>query len=216
MTVRRGFTLLELMIALAGAILLAGVVLAVYNVILRATGEQEEWRQKVYPIGSSLELLAQDLAGAAVPWGITNPPLSWEQAPNQFRLGLLTVLPDGASGDFRAYTLASVCWRLTNSPGSSNTLMREQSLFRFADNEKNIATTNLWRNVGKLQLEFWTETGWNSQWNAPTNTRSPAQLPGAVRIKWQSPCAAHRLETDVFVPASQTIMVSNMPGKTGP
>jgi prepilin-type N-terminal cleavage/methylation domain-containing protein len=83
---RHGLTLIELLVAMGIAVLLAAVVFAIYAGVLRTLDSQSRWRADAYPSAAALDALTLDLASAVIPWGITNAPF------------VLTPSLDGADG----------------------------------------------------------------------------------------------------------------------
>lgn len=71
---RHALTLIELLVAMGIAVLLAAVVFAIYAGALRTLDSQSRWRSAAYPAAAALDALTLDLSSAVIPWGITNPP----------------------------------------------------------------------------------------------------------------------------------------------
>lgn len=71
---RQALTLIELLVAMGIAVLLAAVVFAIYTGVLRTLDSQSRWRAAAYPAAAALDALSLDLASAVIPWGITNAP----------------------------------------------------------------------------------------------------------------------------------------------
>jgi len=83
---RHALTLIELLVAMGIAVLLAAVVFAIYAGVLRTLDSQSRWRAHAYPASAALDALLLDLSSAMIPWGITNSPF------------VLTPSLDGADG----------------------------------------------------------------------------------------------------------------------
>ena len=83
---RHALTLIELLVAMGIAVLLAGVVFAIYAGVLRTLDSQSRWRSAAYPASAALDALTLDLSSAVIPWGTTNSPF------------VLTPSLDGADG----------------------------------------------------------------------------------------------------------------------
>ncbi|MBU4365990.1 MAG: prepilin-type N-terminal cleavage/methylation domain-containing protein [Kiritimatiellae bacterium] len=83
---RHALTLIELLVAMSIAVLLAAVVFAIYAGVLRTLDSQSRWRAHAYPAAAALDALTLDLASAVIPWGTTNSPF------------VLTPSLDGADG----------------------------------------------------------------------------------------------------------------------
>lgn len=186
---RHALTLIELLVAMGIAVLLAAVVFAIYAGVLRTLDSQSRWRSAAYPAAAALDALTLDLASAVIPWGITNAPF------------VLTPSLDGADGiklhfftatsmraaprnaaqarDIRAYAIREMDYALSASNAAgTNGLIRAWAAFRIDEAGGIASNRDIWGSVRAIRLEVFDGKRWTNTWGGGTN----APLPQAARV----------------------------------
>lgn len=136
--VLRGLTLIELLVAMAIAVLLVGVVFLIYGTALNTIRAQKVWRENLEPAEDVLDMIQRDILCSLAPRGITNPPFVLRPAdegrPDTLSLRLFTAWPGEGSNDWRAYAVHEVEYSLrAQSATGPYALIRQCRPFRTAD-----------------------------------------------------------------------------------
>lgn len=189
---RQALTLIELLVAMGIAALLAAVVFSVYTAALNTLDSQSRWRAGAYPVASALDALASDLAGAAIPWGATNPPFVLESGREDaggIRLHFFTASPLNAAQSrelFRseqassAYAIREMGYHLAvSNAAGTNATSRTWRTFRIDYPEGALSNRDMWPNVYAVSLEVYDGNLWTNKWGEGTNNTT---LPQAARI----------------------------------
>ncbi len=193
-----GLTLVELMVAMAIALLMAAVVASLYAAVLRASDARMRRLERAEPVQSALEALASDLAGAAAPWGATNPALTLAPCDDAgLELTLTTAEP--IPGDSRGYALRAIRYRFTEAP---------PTVTRAAGDYPNglhgsAPRTDVWERAGPVRVELLRGTEWTNAWGA----QAGRELPRAARLS-VGPFEPGRNPTawsEVLIPAGHAI-----------
>jgi len=204
---RRGLTLIELLVAMGIAVLLAAVVFAIYAGALRTLDSQGRWRAAAYPAAAALDALTLDLSSAVAPWGITNSPFVLAPAPegaDGIRLHFFAAMPKSAERDVSAYAIREIYYTLSASNAAgTNGLVRTWAAFRI-DNPTGVASNvDVWGSVRALRLEVFDGKSWTNTWGVGTN----ASLPQAARVMFSvgDESASQRIASEVLIPAGHRI-----------
>lgn len=215
---RHALTLIELLVAMGIAVLLVGVVFAIYAGVLRTLDFQGRWRARAYPVSAALDALALDLAGAVMPWGITNAPFILAVSPDGgvgIKLHFFTTTPmsialpraaqyQSLSGQcVYAYAIREIDYSIAASKTmGTNGLIRSWSTFRIDNPVGLVSNQDIWESVRAIQLEVFDGNQWANTWGGGTNFT----LPRAARITLNvGDESVSPFVTEVLIPAGQRI-----------
>ena len=201
---RNALTLIELLVAMGIAVLLAAVVFAIYAGALRTLDSQSRWRAAAYPAAAALDVLTLDLSSAVAPWGITNPPFVLAPSPegaDGIRLHFFAAMPMSAE---RGYAIRELNYTLSpsNTVGT-NGLIRAWRTFRTSDPNGVASNGDVWGSVRAIRLEVFDGTEWTNTWGTGTN----ASLPQAARVMLtvEDESASQRIASEILIPAGHRI-----------
>lgn len=205
---KKGFALVELLIAAAIAGLLLAVVLAVYGSILNTVTAQTRWREKTTPAAEALDLIIRDLACAAIPLGATNPPFTFafgENSEENFQLSFYSAFSTETSNDWRSYSISRVTYSFQAAGGTEEfVLARECDPFRVPARNPLAAGREKWRGIRKLKITFFDGATWSNRWTGAQGTNA---LPQAARISiGAGQDNPPELRTEVFINAGRQIL----------
>ncbi len=223
---RNGLTLIELLVAMGIAVLLAAVVFAIYAGVLRTLDSQSRWRAQAYPASVALDALSLDLASAVIPWGITNAPFVLSPSldgADGIKLHFFTAMPMSAARDpakrgasIRAYAIREMDYTLSasNAVGTNGALRSTSGLIRAwaavrideaggADHSAGIVSNrDIWGSVRAIRLEVFDGKRWTNTWGGGTNT----SLPQAARVMLTvGDESVSRRTSEVLIPAGHRI-----------
>lgn len=217
---RHALTLIELLVAMGIAVLLAAVVFAIYAGVLRTLDSQSRWRSAAYPVAAAFDTLSLDLADAVIPWGITNSP--FVLAPSQdgaegIKLHFFTTMPVSAAPqsttperDMRAYAIREMDYAMSASnavgtngaPDASSGLIRSWQAFRTSEAGGIASNRDIFGCVRAIRLEVFDGKSWTNTWGGGTN----ATLPQAARVMLAVGDAPVSWRTaEVLIPAGHRI-----------
>ena len=203
---RHALTLIELLVAMGIAVLLAAVVFAIYAGVLRTLDSQNRWRFAAYPAAAALDALTLDLASAVIPWGITNSPFVLTPSldgADGIKLHFFTATPMSAARDVRAYAIREMDYALSASNAAgTNGLIRAWQAFRIDEAGGIASNRDIWENVRAIRLEVFDGKSWTNTWGGGTN----ALLPQAARVMLTvGDASVSRRTSEVLIPAGQRI-----------
>lgn len=218
---QHALTLIELLVAMGIAVLLAAVVFAIYAGALRTLDSQTRWRADAYPSAAALDALALDLSSAVVPWGITNPPFVLAPSPDGgdgIRLHLFSAKPMSAAPriaaqtqdmsvagrEARAYAIQEIYYSLSASNAAgTNGLIRTWAAFRTGAADGVASNGDIWQSVRAIRLEVFNGKSWTNAWGGGTN----AFLPQAARVMLTvgDESVNRRIASEVLIPAGRRI-----------
>ncbi len=224
---RHALTLIELLVAMGIAVLLAGVVFAVYTGTLGTLDSQARWRARAYPAAAALDVLSLDLASAVIPWGITNSPFVLTPARDDsegLKLHFFTAMPASlalsnqpqtqnvffSKPDVRVYAIREMDYILSSSNAAATNerlraaggLTRAWQAFRLEDPDGIVSNRDVWPGIREIKVEVYDGTCWTNTWGDGTNLT----LPQAARVMLavQDDPAGWRA-SEVLIPAGQRI-----------
>lgn len=186
-----GFTLLELLLAVAISAITAGVLYAGLAITFNARDAVTREMNRAGAARSTLEVVRADLAGAARPTGILAGPLIGESANDAHgratdELSFFTnnrLMPaEPMMGELQAVRFGLVDPPATNdAPRAARPrwLVREVRTNLLAPTEPTPTTQVLARRVWSLEMRYHDGTDWQETWNS--TTRGDA-LPVAVEL----------------------------------
>jgi type II secretory pathway pseudopilin PulG len=203
---RHALTLIELLVAMGIAVLLAAVVFAIYAGVLRTLDSQSRWRSAAYPAAAALDTLTLDLSSAVIPWGTTNSPFVLTPSldgADGIKLHFFTATPMSAVRDIRAYAIREMDYALSASnTAGTNGLIRAWAAFRVDEAGGMASNRDVWGSVRAIRLEVFDGTGWTNTWGVGTNT----DLPQAARVMLTvGDESVSRRTSEVLIPAGHRI-----------
>ncbi|MFH1969904.1 MAG: prepilin-type N-terminal cleavage/methylation domain-containing protein [Verrucomicrobiota bacterium] len=217
---RHALTLIELLVAMGIAVLLAAVVFAIYAGALRMLDSQSRWRAHAYPAAAALDALTLDLSSAVIPWGITNSPFVLTPSLDGafgIKLHFFTAMPMSAAPrnaaqvrdlsrsvrDARAYAIREIYYTLSASNAAgTNGLIRAWAAFRIGEAAGIASNRDIWGSVRAIRLEVFDGTQWTNTWGGGTN----ASLPQAARMMLTvGDESVSRRTSEVLIPAGHRI-----------
>ena len=219
---RHALTLIELLVAMGIAVLLAAVVFAIYAGVLRTLDSQSRWRAQAYPASAALDALTLDLASAVIPWGITNAPFVLTPSldgADGIKLHFFTAMPMSAASHnatqaldesrsppaIRAYAIREMDYALSSSRSAgTNGLIRTWTAFRIDDPAGVASNRDIWESVRAIRLEVFDGTRWTNTWGGGTNVLLPRAARVMLTVGDES---ISRRTSEVLIPAGQHIAV---------
>ncbi|MCX6991900.1 MAG: prepilin-type N-terminal cleavage/methylation domain-containing protein [Kiritimatiellaeota bacterium] len=224
---RHALTLIELLVAMGIAVLLAAVVFAIYAGVLRTLDSQNRWRSVAYPASAALDALTLDLASAVIPWGITNSPFVLTPSldgADGIKLHFFTATPmstvprsaaqtqnvSRSEREVSAYVIREMDYALSVSnaagtngaPRATGGLIRSWQAFRIDDPAGVVSNIDIWRSVCAIRLEVYDGKNWTNKWGEGTNTILPQAARVMLAVGDES---ASRRTSEVLIPAGQRI-----------
>jgi prepilin-type N-terminal cleavage/methylation domain-containing protein len=224
---RHALTLIELLVAMVIAVLLAAVVFAIYAGALRTLDFQSRWRFAAYPAAAALDALTLDLASAVIPWGITNSPFvltpsldgacgitlhfftamsmnSVSQKTGQvYSAEGRTRDPAPRGADIRAYAIREMHYTLSASNAAgTNGLIRAWQSFRVDAAGGIVSNRDIWESVRAIRLEVFDGKNWTNTWGGGTNMLLPQAARVMLTVGDES---VSRRTSEVLIPAGQCI-----------
>ena len=189
-----GFTLIELMAALAIALLVAAVLFAAYHATLRTSERQGRRGRAAAGASAALDQVTRDLTCALQIPEARALRFTLDPASPERRLAFCTAVPPPADPDMRWFSMEHVTYR-----------MRGEMLYRIArplPGDGRPATTNVTaRGLRSLETWAWSGGAWTNTW--PLGERSEP-LPPAVRVRVTMADAwggtPRSFEAEVYVP----------------
>lgn len=175
-----GLTFIELLLALAISVLIAGVVLSVLITTWNSIQSQLDWRTNQEPAARALDLMQRDMACALIPVSTTNPPIVLESdgvTSNLVTLSFYTCVPSEPQPS-RIYGIRHVSYTFRReTPLAAGALTRAVTPFRVPPEGACPAETlSVARNIANARVALFDGTNWVSGWTA-TNS-----LPRAARF----------------------------------
>ena len=232
---RHALTLIELLVAMGIAVLLAAVVFAIYAGALRTLDSQSRWRSAAYPVAAALDALTLDLSSAVIPWGTTNAPFVLTPSldgADGIKLHFFSAMPMNAAPrnaaqtrdlsrserDVRAYAIREMDYALSasnaagtnGSPRATSGLIRAWQAFRIdeaagADDSAGIASN---REVWVCVRAVRLEVFNGTCWTNTWGGGTNASLPQAARVMLTvgDEFVSRRITSEVLIPAGHRIV----------
>ena len=209
----RGFTLLEMLVALAMIAALAGALYASLKIAFRARDSATRCLEPVRKCSAAVALLKADLRSAAGPNGLLAGPMLGDSQTDpagnetdslEFYAAIGQAGDTGAGGDIRKVEFA--CEPAIDS--GDNILVRRLTSNLLAANEVEPDTEVICRGVRSFTLRYYDGTTWYDSWDStamgdllPMAVEVSVELanpPGAPRDR-----AGYRMATIVPIPCGQ-------------
>ena len=209
---RTGFTLVELLLALVIAALLAGVLVALYHTATRTAGDLRLRAHGPHAVEATLDQLADELRRAILQAAGPEDLFFVEPASDTgaagSSLGFCSREPasDGEPDRARAIRLS---YRIGAEPATQEALLRIQQTLTGAGSLDPPLTNRAAQPVAGFAVEVFDGTAWHERW-PPPKAQETAR-PRLVRVAITQPgsaadAAPHRIE--VVLPAGQSVTSS--------
>ena len=210
MRVTRGFTLIEVLIAIMLFVLMAALALSVYQTFSSNLRRQQAWRERGVPAVAAMEALRRDLACAVEPSGISEPALTVAGEAlggvTQALLICYSVVPAPVAEDPDRVNVERVNYRVQAAPGQDSnacSLVREARVLEGREATGSLVVESVVRGVIRFQLEAWGRGDWVERWPQGTN----GGLPPAVHaiLTFEEGGQPRRLETEAWIASGQVL-----------
>ena len=199
-----GLTLIELLVALALAGLLVGIVLMIHSTTLYSTRLQMTEADILAPVEDALQALQNDLLGSLIPGGCTNPFLLFPNTDqtSELRLRLFSARPESAP-DWRSYSIEEVTYTLRAEQDGRYALQCQRQPWRA---ELSAAPLTMARAIIDMQIQLYDGQAWTNTWEGHS------RLPQAARV-WlllELPNGTQALTMETLIPAGHRLPPSPM------
>lgn len=205
---RRGFTLIETIIASGMAALVLGVAAAVFAAVYSTLERQADWRGRVLPAADAVDRLALDLACAVAPhalesnWFLLRQALLPGRVEPDSSLRFHAALPPAAGMPPERARLAEIRYFLDDrEPGGAPALIREARLFSGGRAAPEPAERQcLARGLDAFRVQVF-GGGWSNEWNALSFDELPASARIFIRVSSARGAGPREFQTEVAIPA---------------
>lgn len=183
---RRGFTLVELLVALVIAVLIAVAVVALYGTVTRTVTDQRARARGPHAAAQALDRMADDLARAFLAAASTNDQIRLENGGTNLAPGVSAVLSfctlEPAQGEEPDWVgMRRVTYRLAAEGGA---LVREDEPLTGPGSVDGLSTNVLLSAVETFQVELFDGGTWQAAW---AGTPGGGPRPRLARITVGSP-----------------------------
>jgi len=212
---RQALTLVELLVALALAVVLAGVTFSVVGTAFRGADLQAQHRERGGVTARAYDALARDLACAACPWEATNPALILAPPSNGAggcALSFYTAVPDGEADTPDTYALRQTRYFLEALPsGTGCGLVCETAGLCPEPGPGGKSNRTVWAGIRRFEVAVFDGIRWTQSW---PGAGSPG-LPHAARVLLGggSTSEAAVAGGDIFIPAGRVVPASARTGR---
>ena len=206
----KGMTLIELLMAIAIAGLLALVAFMVYSSVLKTIQAQTLRHNTSLPAVKALDVLNRDLTCSMILFGESNAPFllnSGTDGKTTTQLCFTTGIP-GSSDTLRHYEIYRVCYMLRSANDKAvYSLVRQYRPFRVSLSDENVLEEELVKNVKMFQVEVFDGDKWTNQWG----TKPDDGIPCVARVTIDIGHDDHRqtIQSEVLIPAGNRISVQS-------
>lgn len=205
--VRSGFTLIEVLLASALAVLVLGVAAAVFATIYSTLERQADWRGRMAPAIDAIDQVARDLNSAVAPFAVESNWFVLEQVRLPGRvdtdaaLRFHTALSPGAAVPLERARLVEVRYFLDDQPDGTFALLREVQPLRIDQKPSDqVDRQCLARGLDAFHVQVYGGSGWSNEWNACSFNELPMSARVFIRMPAVRGQASHEFETEVAIP----------------
>lgn len=200
---RRGFTLVELLVALVIAVLVAVAVVALYGTATRTVTDQQRRARGPHTASQALDRMAEDLARAYLRTASTNDDVSLENGGTNRAPGVSAVLTfctlDPAQGEEPDWAgIRRVTYRLATEGGA---LVREDQPLVGLGSVEGRSTNVMLAAVETFQVELFDGAEWQSTW---AGTPGDGRRPRLARITIGSPAWPSQ-QAELLIPSGHSV-----------
>ncbi|MBP7829212.1 MAG: prepilin-type N-terminal cleavage/methylation domain-containing protein [Kiritimatiellae bacterium] len=211
---RSGFTLVELLIAMAIAGLLVGVVYALYHTVMTAVSGRRVRDEELVRAGRAIDAVSADLAAlfpAPGEEGRVRLGLEEPGATNRSDLAFCTLRLSPGEADSRWLEVRRVRYRLDPVGGEAGRLLCEHRPVSGPGAEA-MATNELFVGAAAFRVRFYDGAEWQSEWEGTAEQMAPR----AARIELDLPGENRSFRTEVLVHAGSVFTSRLARARAGP
>ena len=200
---RRGFTLVELLVALVIAVLIAVAIVAIYGTATRTVTDQQARARGPHAAAQALDLMAADLTRAFFPAASTNDGLLLLNGGTNLAPGVSALLSfctlDPAQGEEPDWAGGRrVTYRLAEENGA---LLREDQPLTGPGSVEGRSTNVLLTAVETFQVELFDGTAWQAAW---AGTPGSGLRPRLARITLGAPSWPNQ-SAELLIPSGYSV-----------
>lgn len=203
----RGWTLLELLLAIAIALLVVTLLYAAYHTAVATLRTQDRTHRRTDGAAEVLRRLGEDLLRAFVPAGddacsIRLEPGEGGGAIRFGRLAFCTAAPRGTEWDPRWHEVVHVTYEVVDEGGEAQLVRRVQALAGPGAEEPPDPEV-VARAVTGLEFRFFDGTTWVETWPPGDATAMP--LAARIQVALHRDGVDHQTATEIFLPAGTRV-----------
>ncbi len=186
-----GFTLLEVILAIAIAVVLAGFIFSLYMTLSRSVDGHQGRRAGGAALAHALHQVAHDLTGAQPVFGYAagGLELTTQEGPRgpvsiiRFSTPRADGLPEEQADDLRWFRFVSVEYQLRTRPQERDELVRLERPLVGPDALMDPVETVLAVGVDQFQVELYVDDDWVDAWSVDVTEEEPEMWPARARIR---------------------------------
>ncbi|MFH0954370.1 MAG: type II secretion system protein GspJ [Verrucomicrobiota bacterium] len=205
---RSGMTLIELLLAIVIAVLVAALVFSVYHVVSVTLQGQQARRRGPDAAARALEQLARDLECTYAVPGDDTTKLSVSagggESGAESDLSFCTaILPEGET-DLRWFEIQRVRYRVT-AEAAGHVLLRESQALAGPGAAAPPVTNTLAEGIERFRVAVYDGSGWKGSWPEPGPDSPTCPRAARLEIEASSGSGTRGFQTEVFIPAGNVI-----------
>lgn len=219
-----GFTLIELVLTLAIAGIVLGVISTVYFGSLRLRNRTTEMFDQALPVQNALNTIRKDLGGVMLPGGALSGELQSLSTSGSSATTLFTglkVSPEfytntGMVDDLTPFADVQKVSYYLATPTNFNTgqdLMRVTSRNLLTTSIDEPTTQLLMENVSQVLFEYYDGLGWVSQWDSTVSSNLPTAIKMQIVMSGENEVWNRQAPIELVVPI-MTEMLTNVVEET--
>lgn len=186
-----GFTLLEVILAIAIAVVLSGFIFSLYMTLSRSVDGHQGRRAGGAALAHALHQVAHDLTGAQPVFGYPagGLELTTQEGPRgpmsviRFSTPRADGLPDQREDDLRWFRLVNVEYQLRTHPQERDELVRRERPLVGPNALIDPVETVLAVGVDSFQVELYVDNEWVDAWSVDVAEEEPEKWPARARIR---------------------------------
>jgi prepilin-type N-terminal cleavage/methylation domain-containing protein len=201
-TDRRGFTLIETLLAIGIGVVVLLLVYSIYHTTLAVRENQGRRRTGPAAAADALDRISRDLASAVMPANERGCPFSLEAAGASGASELTFTTLTAHTGESPAWHSPICVTYMLEGAGERQRLVRlEQAV---DGPEAGVNTTNvLVRSVDFFEVRVFNGMTWEDEWLEAGSDMLPAAAGVRIGLPGEEPARQH--ETEIFIPAGNII-----------
>lgn len=201
---RRGFTLVELLVALVLAVLIAVAVVALYGTATRTVADQQARARWPHAAARVLDLMADDLARAFFHTTVTNDFFVLENGGSNQPAGVTArltfcTLDPNPGGEPAWAGVRRVTYRV--EAGAEGALLREDQPLTGPGSATGPSTNVMLRDINLFSVEVFDGADWQGAWAAKAGD---ARTPRITRVAIGSPDWPTQ-QAELMIPAGHSV-----------
>ena len=202
----KGMTLIELLMAIAIAGLLAFLAFMVYSSVLKTIQAQTLRHDVSLSAVEALDVLNRDLTCSMILFGESNAPFllnSGTDGGMTTQLCFVTGI-SGSSHTLRYYEIYRVCYALRSANDKTvYSLVRQYRPFRASLSNENVLEEELVKNVKMFRVEVFDGDKWTNQWGTKPDDGIPCAARVTMDVGYDAP--NQTIQSEILIPAGNRI-----------